>query len=388
MSFRRWPLSRDDFDVAIICAKTDEVDAVEAMLDEDWEKPPASQKFTKSQGDTNHYTLGRIGSHNVVLANLGGVGKGISASSAASFRSSFHRIRLGLVVGICGGVPATISREESTEVLLGDVIISTDVMEYTLGRQQPDSFILKNTLEQSQPWIGREIPSFLSGLQTHSAYEQLTKEASKNLRDLLSKSYLRKFGYPGADNDKLHEPTHRHKHHRPDSCAICSKCQDDGDPVCGSSQTLSCDVLGCNKLVSRKRLEDFKDDSASGSAQALIESAGVPGPELLIYFGKVASGETVMKSGHHRDDIVSRLDVSAFEMEGAGVSHNFPTVIIKGVCDYADSHKHDQWQKYAAARAAACMKALLGLWRPTDAPHLGPHGKHTFEPWQHTPTSC
>jgi nucleoside phosphorylase len=53
-------------------------------------------------------------------------------------------------------------------------------------------------------------------------------------------------------------------------------------------------------------------------------------------------------------------------MESAGVWDNFPCVVIKGVCDYADSHKNKKWQGYAAATAAACMKAFLKEWVPTE----------------------
>ncbi|OCL06966.1 hypothetical protein AOQ84DRAFT_273248, partial [Glonium stellatum] len=66
-----------------------------------------------------------------------------------------------------------------------------------------------------------------------------------------------------------------------------------------------------------------------------------------------------MKSGYHRDEIAAREKVIAFEMEGAGVWDNFSTIVIKGVCDYADSHKNKMWQRYAAATAAPCMKAFL-----------------------------
>jgi hypothetical protein len=55
-------------------------------------------------------------------------------------------------------------------------------------------------------------------------------------------------------------------------------------------------------------------------------------------------------------------------MEGAGVWENFPSVIIKGVCDYADSHSNKTWQCYSAATAAACTKAFLGEWIATEKP--------------------
>jgi hypothetical protein len=37
----------------------------------------------------------------------------------------------------------------------------------------------------------------------------------------------------------------------------------------------------------------------------------------------------------------------------------FPCLIIRGVCDYSDSHKHEKWQGYIAMAAAAYTKDLL-----------------------------
>jgi nucleoside phosphorylase len=39
--------------------------------------------------------------------------------------------------------------------------------------------------------------------------------------------------------------------------------------------------------------------------------------------------------------------------------NTFPCVIIRGISDYADSHKNWIWQPYAAATAAAYAKELL-----------------------------
>ncbi|KAL4869013.1 P-loop containing nucleoside triphosphate hydrolase protein [Aspergillus spectabilis] len=71
-----------------------------------------------------------------------------------------------------------------------------------------------------------------------------------------------------------------------------------------------------------------------------------------------------MKSGEHRDNLVKLEGVIGFEMEGAGVWNNISCVIIKGVCDYADSHKNKAWQAYAAATGAATAKAFLEYWEP------------------------
>ncbi|GJN72927.1 hypothetical protein PLIIFM63780_006994 [Purpureocillium lilacinum] len=73
-----------------------------------------------------------------------------------------------------------------------------------------------------------------------------------------------------------------------------------------------------------------------------------------------------MKSGEDRDSIAARDGIVAFEMEGAGVWDEMPSVVVKGVCDYADCHKHKRWQDFAAAAAASAMKGLLNLWLYRD----------------------
>jgi nucleoside phosphorylase len=48
-------------------------------------------------------------------------------------------------------------------------------------------------------------------------------------------------------------------------------------------------------------------------------------------------------------------------MEAAGLMNSFPCLVIRGICDYADSHKNSQWQAYAARTAAAYAKGLLSV---------------------------
>lgn len=66
-----------------------------------------------------------------------------------------------------------------------------------------------------------------------------------------------------------------------------------------------------------------------------------------------------MKSGQHRDIIASWENVISFEIESVGALDYLLCVIIKGVCDYANSHKSDNWHTYAAVTAAAVLNALL-----------------------------
>ncbi len=98
---------------------------------------------------------------------------------------------------------------------------------------------------------------------------------------------------------------------------------------------------------------------AEGAAETetgmALEDAQIP----EIHIGRMASGDSVMKSGEHRDQIARQQNVIAFEMEGAGAWDEVPCIVIKGVCDYADSHKNKLRQPFAAATAASVMKAVL-----------------------------
>ncbi|GJC91681.1 pfs domain-containing protein [Colletotrichum higginsianum] len=73
-----------------------------------------------------------------------------------------------------------------------------------------------------------------------------------------------------------------------------------------------------------------------------------------------------MKHGTTRDLIAKELSVLCFEMEAAGLMDKFPSLVIRGICDYADSHKTKEWQPYAAATAAAYAKELLSFIHAHD----------------------
>lgn len=55
------------------------------------------------------------------------------------------------------------------------------------------------------------------------------------------------------------------------------------------------------------------------------------------------------------------LRILCFEMEAAGLVNTIPCLVIRGICDYADSHKNDEWHKYAALAAAAYTRELLHI---------------------------
>ncbi|KAI0813924.1 hypothetical protein GGR55DRAFT_486965 [Xylaria sp. FL0064] len=334
------PPHRNEILIAIICALPLEADAVLAVFDHHWD----IQSFGNTEGDKNAYSVGRIGCHNVVLVHMPGMGRTPAATVATSCRTSFPGISLALVVGICGAVPFD---RHSGEVVLGDVIISDRLVVYDFGRQFPDRFIRKKETHDSARKPPEEIRNFLSKIKVRMRQTILHNRTGLHLEALIKSGYP---PYPGVNEDRLFEPSYRHRHQRPSGCAHCASSEPLNGSVCDIARILTCDVLGCDlqKLVGRQR-------------HTLITS-GAKTWLPMIHFGAYASGDRVMKSGEHRDEIANREEVIGFEMEGAGVWEIFPCIIIKGVCDYADSHKNKKWQDYAAVTAAACLKAFLEVW--------------------------
>ncbi|OKL57277.1 hypothetical protein UA08_07587 [Talaromyces atroroseus] len=81
-----------------------------------------------------------------------------------------------------------------------------------------------------------------------------------------------------------------------------------------------------------------------------------------VHYGAIASGNQVIKDAPTRDRLAEELGgILCFEMEAAGLMDQFPCLVIRGISDYCDSHKHEQWQGYAALAAAAYARALLSV---------------------------
>lgn len=359
MAQYRRPTDRDGFEIAIFCALSIESDPVLALFDERWED---TYSYGKALGDTNTYTTGRVGCHNVVLVFMPGMGKSHAASVAASCRSSFRNIKLGLLVGICGGIPGGTNGHE--EILLGDVIVSTGIVQYDFGRQLSHQVVRKNTVHDQLGRPSPEIRGLLNKLMGAMGRDQLRRNITRYLKQLSLQPYDH-LSYPGISEDHLFEPAYNHKHHDETSCIVCSQDTNYMGAICDAALELSCSDLKCDTrhLVPRRRVEVAKRSQAPGfsSSATLLDW-----PQPMVHFGLIASGDLVMKTAHRRDTIAKDENVIAFEMEGAGVWDQFPTVVIKGVCDYADSHKNKRWQKYAASTAAACVKAFLTEWRTHD----------------------
>ena len=239
--------------------------------------------------------------------------------------------------------------ETEKEIILGDVIISNGIVQYDFARQLPNGRVRKDAFDDNLSRPTQEIRYFLRKIEGVQSHMKLLDNTLLHLTDICSTRGFEESKYLGTNEDKLYEITYRHKHQDLKDCGICSKCESDEHDTCDKALNASCLQLKCEdkRLVRRRRLSSGKT------------------PEPLIHFGRFGSGDLVMKSAYHRDQISEREHI-AFEMEGAGVWDVFPSLVIKAVCDYADGHKNKEWQGYAAATAAACTKACLKEWIVAD----------------------
>ena len=84
-----------------------------------------------------------------------------------------------------------------------------------------------------------------------------------------------------------------------------------------------------------------------------------------LHFGAIGSGEQVIADDNTLAILIKKSpELIAVAMEGAGVARaahhaglNF--IEVRGICDFADPNKNDDWQPYAASAAAAFLIAWL-----------------------------
>ena len=300
-------LPNEDYTVGWICALPLERAAAEAMLDEVHDKPRK-----QLSNDHNLYTLGRINEHNVVVACLpaGVYGTNPAAAVATQMLFSFECIKVGLMVGIGGGIP-----NGEKDIRMGDVVVSKPggmfggVVQYDRGKTLKDRFERTGSLNKPPPVL-------LAAVSAMEAKHMMRENRiSEFLEDMERKhpKMQEKFSCPGAQHDPFSAMDSHH----------------------------------------------LDDDNAN-------ESYAVRNPKYrspVVHYGLIASGNQVIKDAATRDQLREELgvDLLCFEMEAAGLMDTFPCVVIRGISDYADYRKNDLWQGYAAATSAACAKELLSI---------------------------
>ncbi|KAK6356076.1 hypothetical protein TWF718_000450 [Orbilia javanica] len=331
MSARR---THDEYTVAWICALPKEFTAATAMLDQRHDKLP------KPPNDHNTYNLGSVGQHNIVITCLpkGVIGTAAAAAVVVRLINTFQSIKFGFMIGIGGGIPP--------KVRLGDVVVSTPdgdysgVVQWDMGRAIGGEGGFEATGALNNPPISiltalsnLETEHSLSGSKVLEYLEQLGKKwpkvASKYSKPQLLEDLLFK-----SDYDHVMQAT----------ADVEMDMEGSQDEEGSEDEDANCQFCDRTKLVKRKPRG------------------------MKIHYGLIASGNQVIKDAAFRDTVNKRLGgrVLCFEMEAAGILNEIPCIVIRGICDYADSHKNKGWQEYAAGLAAGFAKELLGYLQPGD----------------------
>lgn len=303
------------YTVGWICAIRVEFVAAQSLLDKVHDGPAFVQPH-----DPNSYKLGSIGVHNVVIATLpdGEYGTVSAAQVAANMLNSFPNVRVGLMVGIGGGAPST-----KNDIRLGDLVVGVPrdgergVFQYDFGKTvQGKKFQVTALLDQPSAVLRGAVAAMQAKhtLSRPQIHEDVEAALRKNPR------LVGEFARPPLESDRLYK-----------SDAIY-------DPAA---------PFDASTLVSREPRQAHEDNPA-------------------IHYGTIASANQLMKDATVRDRLIAEKNVLCFEMEAAGLMNQLQCLVIRGICDYSDSHKNDAWQGYAAMVAAVYARELLDEIHPSS----------------------
>jgi nucleoside phosphorylase len=267
-----------------VCALPVELAAAKEMLDEE------HKDLHHNTNNTNIYTLSQIGEHNVVIACLpeGQTGTSSAAAVAVQMKSAFASIRFGLMVGIGGGVPSV-----EADIRLRDIVVGTPyklnsrVVQYDFGKATPSGFEQTGFLNTPPIILLNAVANIKAN---HLRGRSRLSEYVSKLNGLLT------FARKDAGPDVLFNANYNHV-----GGATCKQC----------------------------------------SKEKVVEQQSRGNQETVVHYGTIASGNQVMRNAAKRDRVSSKLgSVLCFKMEAAGLMNSFPCLVIKGICDYADSHKN------------------------------------------------
>lgn len=344
-------------DVLYICALPVETNAVISTLDKRYDDP--------TNLDNNMYfTCSFIDAVKIAILSLtrsGMVSSSINAQYVSEvIKSRFSRSIFIIATGICAGVGYHKESDgEIKDVLLGDVVISTKVRKYAHGLKYDNSVY---STAEDQDTI-RDAPEELQSKLHHFEYadhaHRFLLRVQSCLEHVQSRIEAKEFEYfkggmpstrpPIGSDDRLYEADHVHLHRE--------GCKNGCDPVskhaCDTARDSTCQVAGCgNDLLERGPPE---------------RRQRIPG----IFWGIYGSEDLVLRSPNIRKELFDQ-GITAVEMEGrgiwqAGLKSKHTVVIIKGISDYADSHKQDDWQSFAATTAACCAKEFVRQFLKTTS---------------------
>jgi nucleoside phosphorylase len=256
-----------------------------------------------------------------------------AAILAEKMRAGFPNIKYFLLVGIAGGVPHYGPAGAASQIVLGDVVVSSPrgnhggVLQYDKGEWQGQGRLVFRGHTNGVPG---DLMAAVNNFRAEGWSKTNIPEVLTQMRLRLDEKRRHQYDDPGPTRDRLFEDTYEHRGTKFDDCKE------------------SCD-------------QDYTISRAERDGATRLRD------EPRVHFGNIASSNQLQISAIERNRIQKEHDAICFEMEAAGVMDDYPCVVVRGICDYADSHKNKGWQNYAAATAAACAKGLLSMIPAIDA---------------------
>ncbi|KAI4250649.1 MAG: hypothetical protein L6R42_008694 [Xanthoria sp. 1 TBL-2021] len=223
--------------------------------------------------------------------------------------------RIGLGVGVGGSIPNYSLREQ---IVLGDVVVSRQVEHLDYGQRTPNGFEVTNQTYYPNSALLKAANTLRS---THNLFRSKIPDILQKIRQKLDEVPREDSEDLGPEADRLFDPEYNH---------------DDGYKLYNNCYDLKRSSL----RMERGRKAHRKKDTPS------------------IHFGTIGSGNSLVVGSKVRERLYKQFGAICFKIEAAALLQYKP-LVIRGICNYADSHKNRKWQAYTAATAAAYAQELI-----------------------------
>ena len=255
--------------------------------------------FNNERENGERYLVGTIRAADNAQHNVALIvceeGNNKAAVGCTEMLKNFPSIKAIVMCGIAGGVPNP--SDPSNHVRLGDIVVSKYVFQYDYGKKTECG------------WESKTVP-----IGSSSVFQRA-------IRKIQADEYENKYGW----------------HEYIDSFAV-------------------------DKFIKPNIESDILFSTEGEVIEHPLDPSRTAYP--TVHYGCIASGNSVLKDPATRDQLRDKYKIKAVEMEGSGITdaaynEKVDFIIVRGICDYCDSHKNDTWQEYAALVAAAYTRTLI-----------------------------
>ena len=279
--------------IGIITALPKEYAAVKKMLLD------TTEVFNKERNNGERYLLGKVhsadGDMHTVALMMCGEGNNKAALRCTEMINFFPSIKAIVMCGIAGGVP--FPERILDHVRLGDIVVSTHVLQYDYGKKKEDS------------WEPKTVPIGCSTL-FQRVFQKMQADEYEDKVDW--HQYIDRFG-----NEKFKKPD-----------------------------------LHSDKLYAADGKEIEHPEDLTRTEYPKVHYG-------LIASGNIVLKDPKLRDQLRDKYGIKAVEMEGSGITDAAFDGKVDFTIVRGICDYCDNHKNDTWQEYAALIAAAYTISLI-----------------------------